>query len=107
MLLLIPIVNSLAAPGQPVELPGNLAYDSSGTPLPLLLAAVVGLTAFQALITRSSSVNALMLNQAVVDQLRTSAFDAILGARWTFVLQQRRSDIIMVVTTGATRSGWP
>lgn len=105
MLLLIPIVNSLAAPGQPVELPGNLAYDSSGTPLPLLLAAVVGLTAFQALITRSSSVNALMLNQAVVDQLRTSAFDAILGARWTFVLQQRRSDIIMVVTTGATRSG--
>ena len=79
--------------------------DVGSAPLWLLLAAFVLLTAGSALIMRASSINSSALQQTIVDDLRQEAFEAILQARWTFVLQRRRSDIIEVVTTGAARSG--
>lgn len=105
LLLLIPIVNSLANPGSRIELPGLGAVDVTGVPLWQLLAVFVAFTAMAALVQRQSSVNAVAQQQVIVDQLRQQAFAAILRARWTFVLSRRRSDIIEVVTIGATRTG--
>ena len=39
------------------------------------------------------------------DQLRAEAFDAILAARWSFILESRRSDITEIATSGASRAG--
>jgi ATP-binding cassette subfamily C protein len=102
MLLLIPIVNSLTAS---TTVPG-LGVQLSTVPLPLLLAGFVLLVAVSAAVTRSSTLNAARLNQEVVDRLRADAFAAILAARWTFVLERNRSDILAVVATGASRAGF-
>jgi ATP-binding cassette subfamily C protein len=105
LLLLIPIVNSVADTATGWQLPLLGDVDLGGIPLGWLLAAFVALTAIQALITRASAVNSVSMQQVLVDRLRQQAFDAILAARWTFVLQRRRSDVIEVVTSGAARSG--
>ncbi|MFI0433350.1 MAG: ABC transporter ATP-binding protein, partial [Candidatus Nanopelagicales bacterium] len=105
LLLLIPIVNSLASPNSRISLPGLGDVDVTGLPLWVLLAVFVGFTALSALVQRASSINAVAQQQVIVDQLREQAFAAILRARWTFVLSRRRSDIIEVVTVGASRAG--
>jgi ABC-type multidrug transport system fused ATPase/permease subunit len=56
-------------------------------------------------VTRSAAINSAFVQQIVVDRLRADAFDAILHARWSFVVGLRRSDIVQVVTIGAGRSG--
>ena len=106
LLLLIPIVNSIASPESSFTLPLLGQVRLSSLPLPLLLAAFILLTVGSALLSRASSINATALQQIIVDTLRHRAFAAILRARWEFVLGKRRSDIIEVVTTGATRSGF-
>lgn len=105
LLLLIPIVNSIANPDSKMSVPLFGDVQLSSVPLVALLAAFVGLTAVSALITRTSAVNSTALQQTIVDDLRQEAFEAILAAKWTFVLQRRKSDIIEVVTSGAARSG--
>ncbi len=105
LLLLIPIVNSVADGATGWQLPLLGDVDLSGVPLGVLLAAFVALTAVQAIITRASAINSVSMQQVLVDRLRQQAFEAILAARWTFVLQRRRSDVIEVVTSGASRSG--
>ncbi|MDQ1306020.1 MAG: hypothetical protein QG671_1852, partial [Actinomycetota bacterium] len=103
LLLLIPIVNSVADGATGWQLPLLGDVDLSGVPLGVLLAAFVALTAVQAIITRASAINSVSMQQVLVDRLRQQAFEAILAARWTFVLQRRRSDVIEVVTSGASR----
>lgn len=105
LLLLIPIVNSIANPTSALSVPLLGDISLSEFPLVALLGLFVALTAFAALITRTSAVNSTALQQTIVDELRQEAFAAILAARWTFVLARRKSDIIEIVTTGAARSG--
>ena len=107
LLLLIPVVNSVAGTsgGMAIELPWLGQGDLSAVPLPFLLLAVVLLVAGQALLVRWSSVNTTLLQQRLVDRMRRDAFDAILAARWSFILDSRRSDITEIATTGANRSG--
>ncbi len=105
LLLLVPIVNSVADPGASVAVPLVGEVGLSSLPLWLLLVAFVILAAAQALISRTATVNAARVQQQLVDSLRQDAFAAILAARWSFVLGLRRSDIIQVVTTGAARAG--
>lgn len=106
LLLLIPIVNSLAAepvyaPSVPIAGPVNLAE----IPLGVLLAGVVLLTAAQAGLQRTAAINAAILKEAVAAHIRTEAFDAVLEAQWSYVIEHRRSDIISAVLNGAARSG--
>ncbi len=105
LLLLVPIVNSIANPESSLNVPLLGEVNLSSIPLAVLLATFVGLTAVSALITRASSINSTALQQTIVDDLRQDAFEAILAAKWTFVLGRRKSDIIEVVTSGASRSG--
>lgn len=106
LLLLIPIVNSLAGSTQELNLPLVGPADLHSLPLPVLLAAFVALTAVVALTTRASAISSARLQQEIVDDLRQQAFDALLAATWTFVLHRRKGDIIEVVTIGAARSGF-
>lgn len=103
--LLIPIVNAVAGPGDAITLPVVGAVGTGSLPLWVLLAAFVALVAVQALIQRAATVNSARLQQRVVDRLRHDAFAAILAAKWSFVVGLRRTDIIQVVTMGASRSG--
>jgi len=105
LVLLVPIVDSVAGGDASTRLPllGGLGLE--GWPLIGLLGAFVALTIVQAAVTRSAAINSAYVQQLVVDRLRAEAFDAILHARWTFVVGLRRSDIVQVVTTGAARSG--
>jgi ATP-binding cassette, subfamily C, bacterial len=105
LVLLVPIVNSLADTEGTIDVPVVGDFDVGSVPLGVLLAVFVGVVAVQALVTRTSTVNSVRLQQRIVDRLRHDAFDAILAARWSFVLQMRRSDIVQVVTEGAGRSG--
>lgn len=105
LLLLVPIVNSVANPDATIAVPLVGRVGLSSLPLWLLLLAFVILAAGQALISRTATVNAARIQQQLVDSLRQDAFTAILAARWSFVLGLRRSDIIQVVTTGAVRAG--
>lgn len=105
LLLLVPIVNSIADTSAGLDVPGLGSLTIGSIPLPVLLAAFILLTAASAVTTRASAINATSLQQVIVDRMRQSAFEAILAARWTFVLQRRRSDIIEIVTTGAARCG--
>ena len=75
-------------------------------PLILLLAAFVGLTTVVALVTRASAIASTRLQQVIVDDLRQQAFEALLSAQWSYVLRKRKSDIIEIVTIGASRSGF-
>jgi ATP-binding cassette subfamily C protein len=105
LVLLIPIVNSVADTTDTIDVPVIGSVDIGTVPLWGLLVAFVGVVAVQALVTRTSSVNSIRLQQSVVDRLRHDAFDAILSARWAFVVQLRRSDIVQIVTEGSFRSG--
>ena len=103
--LLIPIVNSVAGPSGAMTIPGLGDIGLGAVPLWVLLVAFVALVAVQATVTRTATVNSAKLQQLVVDRLRHDAFEAILAARWSFVVGMRRTDVIAVVTSGATRSG--
>lgn len=107
MLLLIPVVNSVAgeAGGMTIEVPVLDSWDLTSVPLSLLLLLVIGLVAGQAFLVRASAINAVKLQQSLVDRLRSDAFDAILRARWAFILDSRRSDITEIATSGASRAG--
>lgn len=103
LVLLVPIVDNVAGSGAANGVPFLSGLE--GQPLPLLLAGFVGLTIVQAAVSRSAAVNSALLQQLVIDRLRSDAFDAVLHARWSFVVGLRQSDIVQVVTTGAGRSG--
>lgn len=105
LLLLIPIVNSVAQSDATITLPLVGEVQLASVPLAALLASFVALTLVSAIITRTSAVNSTALQQSIVDDLRQNAFEAILAARWEFVLKRRQSDIIELVTVGAARSG--
>ncbi len=105
LLLLVPIVNSVATTATTVQVPVLGDIDLGSTPLWALLAGFVALIAMQSLITHLAAVNTARLQQRIVDTLRHEAFSAVLQARWSFVTGQRRSDIIHTVTTGSARSG--
>lgn len=101
--LLLPVVRALsgsASPGHlgPVPLPD--------LPLAALLGLFVLLTAAQAAVARAATVTAMELQLRIVDRLRQQALDAVLAARWSFVLSRRRTDIVEIVTSGASRSGF-
>lgn len=106
LLLLVPIVNSVASPQSTLQLPLVGALNLGSVGLPVLLGIFVLASVITALATRASSINAMALQQTIVDSMRHEAFEAILAARWTFVVQQRRSDIIEIVTVGAARCGF-
>lgn len=106
MVMLIPIVNSVAsAEGASLVIPRFGRVGLGDTPLWLLLAIFVVLTALTALMARSATINAAKLQPIVTDHLRQETFDAILSANWLFVVSMRRSDIIDAVTSGAGRCG--
>jgi ATP-binding cassette subfamily C protein len=105
LLLLVPIVNSVADSSVSVTLPvvGDLSLGD--VPLPALLAGFVLLIAIQAGIAQASAVTTTRVQQALIDDLRQEAFAAVLAARWPFVLSRRRSDVISTITVGAVRAG--
>lgn len=101
LVLLVPIVQSVTGSGGSSALPFGLG----DLPLEVLLGGFVALVAVQALVTRASAIGAARLQEEVVDHLRQEAFDAVLAADWSFVLQRRRSDIVQVIAVGAGRAG--
>ena len=105
LLLLIPIVNSIADSSATLAVPLFGDFELSSVPLWVLLAAFVLVIAVQAAIAQVSSVTTTRVQQVLVDQLRHEAFAAVLAARWTFLLSRRRSDIIAVISLGAVRAG--
>ncbi len=105
LLLLVPIVNSVADTANTIQIPVIGSLDVGSLPLWALLLMFVAVVGVQAVITQTSTVNSVRLQQEIVDRLRHDAFEAILSARWSFVLGMRRSDIVQVVTEGAGRSG--
>ena len=86
LLLLIPIINSVAKPDGKLEVPGVGSVSIGGIPLWALLTAFVLLTLIQGLIQRASAINSARFQPMLVDTLRHQAFVAVLDARWTFVL---------------------
>lgn len=106
LLLLAPIIHSLTTRGAPASGADELGgAQLPVVPLPTLLALFVLLTAIQAWVARGATVTTLALQQHIVDSLRARAFRALLAARWSFVLKQRRSDVVEIVTSGAMRTG--
>ncbi len=105
LLLLIPIVNSIADSTATLTVPLFGDFELSSVPLWALLAAFVLVIVVQAAIAQVSSVTTTRVQQVLVDQLRHEAFAAVLAARWTFLLSRRRSDIIAVISLGAVRAG--
>ena len=105
LLLLVPIVNSVAGDASSLSIPvfGNLGVGSID--LWVLLVGFIVVAVLQAAVARATALNSTRLQHNVVDRLRQEAFEAVLTARWAFVLALRRSDIIQVVTIGASRSG--
>lgn len=105
LVLLIPIVNSIADSGTTVSplVVGGLSIGPA--PLWLLLLAFVVVVSVQAGVAYASAVTTTTTQQRLVDHLREEAFAAVLAARWTFILRQRRSDIVAVVSLGAARAG--
>ncbi len=104
LLLLVPIVNSVSDGVATLSVPVGAGISASA-PLPVLLAAFVLLIAVQSAIAWLSAVSATGVQHKLVDSMRHAAFAAVLGARWEFVLRQRRSDIVATVTIGASRAG--
>lgn len=103
--MLIPIVNAVGNPDSSLEVPGFGKLNLAGIPLWVLLAAFLLLNAVTILIGRITAINTVSLQQEMIDGVRHTAFAAILDAKWVFVLDRRRSDIIEIVTNGAMRSG--
>lgn len=100
--LLLPVVRSLSGN----EKAGHLGpLPLPALELPALLGLFVVLTCAQAALSRAASVTSTSLQLRIVDRLRQQALDAVLAARWSFVLSRRRTDIVEIVTTGAARSG--
>ena len=69
----------------------------------LLLAWMVGWAATHAAIQRHQMVRLTELRLTIGNRLRGDALTALLQARWQFVVVQRRSDIVEVVTTASQR----
>lgn len=106
LLLLIPIVNSVAGQGgQSISLPLLGEVNLASAPLWLLLAGFVLVAAVAAIIQRAGSINAAAFQPQIVDELRRQAFDAVMAADWTFVLKRRKSDVIAIIASGASRCG--
>lgn len=106
LFLLAPIIRSLTTGGPTPSGAGMLGGVTLPTfSLPTLLGLFVLFTTVQAWVSRTAAVTTLRFQQQIVDGLRAQAFSAVLAARWSFVLTQRRSDIVEIVTTGATRTG--
>lgn len=108
LLLLIPIVNSVAGSSgeeSPLAIPALDRVNLSGVPLWVLLAGFVSMAIVQALIQRAAAVNAAAFQPQIVDELRRQAFAAVLAAKWLFILQRRRSDVIAIISTGSARCG--
>lgn len=105
LVLLIPIVNSIADSGTTVDPLVVGGVQIGPAPLWLLLLAFVLVVSVQAAVAYSSAVTTTATQQRLVDHLREEAFAAVLAARWTYLLQQRRSDIVAVVSLGAARAG--
>lgn len=105
LLLLIPIVDSVAGTEQAVPVSGFGRFDVASYPLWALLTAFVLLVSAQAALGRWTTVRTARVQQQVVDDMRQSALTAMLAARWSFVLGYRRSDIVQTVTVGASRAG--
>ncbi|MGV1006156.1 MAG: ABC transporter ATP-binding protein [Candidatus Nanopelagicales bacterium] len=106
LLMLVPVVNSLAS-GESAGLHlGPLDGLFVGWPLPLLLLMFVAAISLLAWVQRASTVNALALNLQVVDAMRQRALGGVLAARWSFVLTQRSSDIVTLATVAVTRVGY-
>jgi ATP-binding cassette subfamily C protein len=105
LVLLIPIVNSLADSGSTADPLVVGGVEIGPAPLWLLLLAFVVVVSVQAGVAYASAVTTTTTQQRLVDHLREEAFAAVLSARWTFILRQRRSDIVAVVSVGASRAG--
>lgn len=105
LVLLIPIVNSVAGQSSSATLPIVGEVSLAGIPLWVLLLSFVAIATVQALIQRAGSISAAAFQPKIVDELRQQAFAAVMAASWTFVLTQRRSDIIAIISTGASRCG--
>lgn len=105
LLLLIPIVDSVADSSVAVGLPVVGDVTLGDVPLWILLTAFVVLIAVQAAVSQVSAVTTTRVQQVLIDQLRHEAFAAVLAARWAFLLSRRRSDIISIVSLGAVRAG--
>ncbi|MHB1163631.1 MAG: ABC transporter ATP-binding protein [Candidatus Nanopelagicales bacterium] len=105
LLLLIPIVQSIADAGASLDLPAVGSVALGGIPLGVLLGMFVALVAAQAVIAYATATTTMRTQQQLVDRLREEAFAAVLAARWTFLLRRRRSDVIAIVSVGASRAG--
>ena len=105
LLLLIPIVDTIAHPGARLTLPLVGSVSLGAFPLWSMLLAFVCLIGVQAAVQRLGLINAMRIQQEIVDFLRQQAFNAVLHARWEFILSKRRSDVVEVITVGAMRSG--
>lgn len=105
LVLLIPIVNSVADTVSTVQVPLVGKVSMSDEPLALLLAIFVALVIAQAVVGLRSAVTSARLQQELIDHLRHEAFSAVLAARWSYITTLRRSDIVQSITIGSTRSG--
>ncbi len=105
LLLLVPVVNSVFSSTVQVDVPVLGGIALSAFPLWILLAGFVVLTGLSAFSSWATTVETARFQQLVVDRLRQTTFEAILQAKWSFVLGAQKSDIIHVVTTGAQQSG--
>lgn len=105
LLLLIPIVNSVADDSVAITIPVVGDTSLSSVPLVVLLGLFVLLIAAQALISQLTAVTTVRVQQVLIDELRHEAFAAVLAARWSFVVAHRRSDIVSIVSLGAVRAG--
>lgn len=107
LLLLVPVVSALGPSGSvdAQELPvlGTLGFGSVS--LEAALGVLVVVVILRACIARWADVNGTALRLTVVDRLRRDCLDAILRARWEFVLGRRRTDVVETITVSANRVG--
>jgi len=107
LLLLVPVIGALdpsgSVSGSDLPLLGSLGVDS--VRLEWALAILVAVVIARALLGRWSDVTGTALRLTVMDRLRSDCLDAILRARWEFVLSRRRSDVVETVTLTAGRVG--
>lgn len=105
LLLLIPIVNSVAGTTAEFSVPVFGELNLSGVPLWVLLTGFVMVAVVQALIQRAAAINAATFQPRIVDELRQQAFEAVLAANWLFILKRRKSDVIAIISAGSSRCG--
>lgn len=107
LVLLVPVVAALDDTGtvdvSRVPVVSSLGLDRLS--LEAALAALVIAVVLRAGVSYWSGLSGARLRLEVVDRLRAECLDAVLRARWDFVLRRRRSDVVDAVTTGANRVG--